>query len=75
MTHFTGFSGDFWGLAGTIAKNQNKGFLNNINDIKAKSTPFGVLFSTGGRWWIRTTEVIDDRFTVCSLWPLGKPPI
>ena len=32
-----------------------------------------VLF--GGRWWIRTTEVIDDRFTVCSLWPLGKPPI
>ena len=29
----------------------------------------------GGRWWIRTTEVIDDRFTVCSLWPLGKPPI
>ena len=28
-----------------------------------------------GRWWIRTTEVIDDRFTVCSLWPLGKPSI
>ena len=27
------------------------------------------------RWWIRTTEVIDDRFTVCSLWPLGKPSI
>ena len=20
----------------------------------------------GGRWWIRTTEVIDDRFTVWS---------
>ena len=31
--------------------------------------------SFGGRWWIRTTEVIDDRFTVCSLWPLGKPSI
>ena len=30
---------------------------------------------SGGRWWIRTTEVEDDRFTVCSLWPLGKPPI
>ena len=28
-------------------------------------------FCFGGRWWIRTTEVIDDRFTVCSLWPLG----
>ena len=23
-----------------------------------------MLFTTGGRWWIRTTEVIDDRFTV-----------
>lgn len=32
-------------------------------------------FRFGGRWWIRTTEVIDDRFTVCSLWPLGKPSI
>ena len=31
--------------------------------------------SFGGRWWIRTTEVIDDRFTVCPLWPLGKPSI
>ena len=30
---------------------------------------------SGGRWWIRTTEVEDDRFTVCSLWPLGKPPM
>ena len=25
----------------------------------------------GGRWWIRTTEVTDNRFTVCPLWPLG----
>ena len=29
----------------------------------------------GGRGWIRTTEVSDDRFTVCSLWPLGNSPI
>ena len=28
---------------------------------------------SGGRGWIRTTEVADDRFTVCSLWPLGNP--
>ena len=33
-----------------------------------------VLFSGGG-WWIRTTEVSDNRFTVCPLWPLGKSPI
>ena len=26
----------------------------------------------GGEGWIRTTEVTDNRFTVCSLWPLGN---
>ncbi len=29
----------------------------------------------GGQGWIRTTEVADGRFTVCSLWPLGNLPI
>src|SRR5437868_10904311 len=29
--------------------------------------------SGGGR--IRTFEVRDDRFTVCSLWPLGDPSV
>ena len=29
----------------------------------------------GGKRWIRTTEVSDDRFTVCSLWPLGNLPM
>ena len=28
----------------------------------------------GGRW-IRTTEGIASRFTVCPLWPLGNSPI
>ena len=26
----------------------------------------------GGERWIRTIEVCDNRFTVCSLWPLGN---
>ena len=30
------------------------------------------LFLFGGRRWIRTIEVSDNRFTVCPLWPLGK---
>lgn len=34
-----------------------------------------ITLSSGGRGWIRTTEVIDDRFTVCSLWPLGNSSI
>ena len=29
----------------------------------------------GGRRWIRTTEVVDNRFTVCPLWPLGNSPL
>ena len=29
----------------------------------------------GGRGWIRTIEVGDNRFTVCPLWPLGNPPV
>ena len=28
---------------------------------------------TGGGGRIRTSEVYDGRFTVCSLWPLGNP--
>ena len=30
------------------------------------------IFYFGGGWWIRTTESIANRFTVCPLWPLGK---
>ena len=29
----------------------------------------------GGQGWIRTIEVVDGRFTVCSLWPLGNLPL
>ena len=31
--------------------------------------------SVGGGWWIRTTESIANRFTVCPLWPLGKSSV
>ncbi len=30
---------------------------------------------SGGRGWIRTTEVNDSRFTVCPVWPLRYPTI
>ncbi|MBP3539884.1 MAG: hypothetical protein J6J62_08575, partial [Oscillospiraceae bacterium] len=33
-----------------------------------KALALQVLFSGGGRW-IRTTEGIASRFTVCPLWP------
>ena len=39
-----------------------------------KNRHFWRFFAGGGRW-IRTTEVTDNRFTVCPLWPLGNSPI
>ena len=33
----------------------------------------GVFLRDGGGGRIRTFEVDDGRFTVCSLWPLGNP--
>ena len=44
----------------------------NIN-VREKALAKASAFSGGG-WWIRTTEVSDNRFTVCPLWPLGKSP-
>ena len=35
---------------------------------------FGFLKYGGGRW-IRTTEGIASRFTVCPIWPLWNSPI
>ena len=45
----------------------------NENEQQKRATRLDGSF--GGRGWIRTTEVTDDRFTVCSLWPLGNSPI
>ena len=41
---------------------------------KKKNRTFSYGFS-GGKRWIRTTEGGANRFTVCSLWPLGNLPI
>ena len=46
--------------------------------LSSKNAPLSVdkgAFFVGGGWWIRTTEVSDNRFTVCPLWPLGKSPL
>ncbi len=47
--------------------------INLFSNKKHLRTVLGVKF--GGRGWIRTTEGAADRFTVCSLWPLGNPSI
>ena len=40
---------------------------------KRKHRNFDAFFF-GGKRWIRTTEGGANRFTVCSLWPLGNLP-
>ena len=42
----------------------------NLNHARLPIPPFPHF--DGGQGWIRTTEVCDGRFTVCSLWPLGN---
>ena len=43
-------------------------------DLRAKHCSIELINATGWRW-IRTTEAICSRFTVCPLWPLGNPSI
>ena len=60
------------GGADTLDSSVNAGILTqkekspNANRVQTQS---------GGRRWIRTTEVTDNRFTVCPLWPLGNSPL
>ena len=42
---------------------------------KQKNRSQGSVFLFGGGSWIRTSEVSDNRFTVCPLWPLGNSPL
>ena len=53
------------------------GFIPTEADLIKKDCNFVSKLQSffGGGWWIRTTEVDDNRFTVCPLWPLGKSPI
>ena len=43
--------------------------------VKTKKKLYFFKYSSGGGRWIRTTEGIASRFTVCPLWPLGNSPI
>ncbi len=56
----------FWATA--------KAQINTSRKSKETAQPCG-FFVFGGGEWIRTTEVVDNRFTVCPLWPLGNSPI
>ena len=49
--------------------------LRIMKSNSVKIPPAGADGIFGGGRWIRTTEGIASRFTVCPLWPLGNSPI
>ena len=59
-----------------VAKKEKREKIRTKSEENKKKKPHCVrLFLFGGGWWIRTTEGVASRFTVCPLWPLGKSPI
>ena len=53
-------------ITGSADRFRRKANITKKNDLLSQVVFFG------GRRWIRTTEVTDNRFTVCPLWPLGN---
>ncbi len=45
------------------------------NQIRKSAPPEGGTDFLGGGGWIRTTEAIRNRFTVCPIWPLWNSSI
>ena len=45
------------------------------NQLLCQLSHIGECLTANGWRWIRTTEAICSRFTVCPLWPLGNPSI
>ena len=63
------------GTAGSCRIGAKRCSLTKFCFAKRKKASIRMPFSFGGRRWIRTIEVSDNRFTVCPLWPLGNSPI
>ncbi len=57
-----------------VCKTYRKSRTRFISTKKRQISLSKSVFFSGGRGWIRTTEVTDNRFTVCPLWPLGNSP-
>ena len=50
-------------------------WTNNTRSRQKEKHTMRCAFLFGGSGWIRTTEGIASRFTVCPLWPLGNAPM
>ena len=63
------------GIYGNFKKNSGSKNPERLDAVGFAPTASKVLGCYGGGRWIRTTEGIASRFTVCPLWPLGNSPI
>ena len=59
-----------FGHSGTPPRGVATLYLAKIQQLKCATANFK---KDGGGRWIRTIEGRADRFTICSLWPLGNP--
>ncbi len=59
-----------FGHSGTPPRGVATLYLAKIQQLKCAIANFK---KDGGGRWIRTIEGRADRFTICSLWPLGNP--
>ena len=64
-----------FGIYGNFNKKSGSKHPERLDAVGFAPTASKVLGCYGGGRWIRTTEGIASRFTVCPLWPLGNSPI
>ena len=70
-----------WGIFAPRDVTAGPGLFESTSAIPAKlrntkrAIPLSKYRSVGGSWWIRTTEALSSRCTVCPHWPRGKAPI
>ena len=62
----------YWDQADDRTRTDN---LLITNQLLCQLSHIGECLTANGWRWIRTTEAICSRFTVCPLWPLGNPSI
>ena len=76
----TGFGGGGWIRPTAVGPGRGENmppacFLTPLPSNLDKNATVPMERLHGGGGWIRTIEVVDNRFTVCPLWPLGNSSI
>ena len=68
-------NGAIWASINNAGDRNRTGTVLPQQDFKSCASACSATPALNGWRWIRTTEAICSRFTVCPLWPLGNPSI